>query len=467
MANKQYDVIIIGGGPAGYVAAIQAARLGGQVVLVERDELGGTCLNRGCIPTKAYLHNAHWIAGAKSAAKRGIVVAKDAISIDMPKTLAMKQRVVKRLTTGVGVLMRENKIDVVRGDARVKEGLTVDVLGENPTTLTGKKIILAGGSKPSRLPIPGIDGPRVVTSDDVLDWDFLPESLAILGGGVIGIEMARIFAAFGVKVTIVELEDRLAPFFDAEISKALGQSMKKHGVKLRLGTRVENIVDSGESVTLETGDEKPIEAEYVLAATGRVPVLDCVEGLEIKTERGAITVNDRMETSIEGIYAAGDITGQTMLAHSAFKMGETAAANAMGHDETCDLRNVPGVIYGEPEVGCVGLTEAEAAEICKEKCGEIAVGRFPFQANGRALASGETEGFAKVVTCKKSGRILGVHIMGPGASELVNEASLAIANKLTAEQLAETIHAHPTCSEALMEASADALGAALHLPPRK
>jgi len=484
MTNELYDVVVIGGGPAGYIAAIKAAKLGGNVALVERGQLGGTCLNRGCIPTKTYLKNAEMIASVRECAKRGIVLADPTLTVDMPKWVSLKNRVVKRLTAGVGVLLREHNVTIVQGEGRIEPlespgngGARFNVQvhsekgdGGEATVLATKNVIAAGGSKVGRLPIPGLEDPRVLTSDTILDLKELPDSLAILGGGVIGIEMARIFSATGVKTTIVEREPRLAPMLDVELSDALAKTFKREKVDVRTGVEVEEIQFSDDGASLVLAGGETINAAAVLLSVGRVPDESALEGLDLEREGRAIRVDGSMRTSIPGLYAPGDVNAQNMLAHAAFKMGEVAAQDAMGHAEhtvASDpvelLKYTPGVIYGEPEAACVGLTESQA----KEQHGEIRVGRFPFQANGRAIASGQTDGFVKVIADAKYGEILGVHIYGPCASELINEAATLMAAEATIEELAEAIHAHPTLSETLMEAAADALERCLHLPPKK
>ncbi len=454
-----YDITVIGGGPAGYVGAIKAAQLGANVCLIEKDALGGTCLNRGCIPTKTYLEGAEVIEKIKNASKRGIMIDKKSLQIDLKKAVSNKNRVVRKLVGGIAGLLKANGITVINGTAVVNPDLSVTV--DDNETVRSKKIILATGSKPFVPPIPGVDLPGVMTSDEILDITEKPESLVIIGGGVIGIEMARIFSAYGTKVTIIETLPRLAPFLDEELSDHLRTSFKKHKVDVMTDTKVESIteVDGALSIAIEGGE--PVLAEKVLVAIGRKPDLSAVENLDITIARGFVVVDEEtMETSVPGLYAPGDVNGLNMLAHAASKMAEIAAENAMGHSATVKLDNVPGVIYGFPEVGCVGLTEAEAAETH-----EISIGRYSFQANGRALASGEGEGFVKLVVESKYKEILGAHIVGPKASELINEIAALMEMEVTAEELAEIIHAHPTNSEALMEAAADSLGRCIHGMP--
>ncbi len=475
MAENKYDVIVIGGGPAGYVAAIKAAQVGAKTACVEKDILGGTCLNRGCIPTKNFLKSADFLYEMEEAASRGIKLESDKFTIDMPAVVKAKDKVVKKLTGGVGTLLKANKVDVFYGKGIARSATVIQVSGgkSGDLTLNTGAIILAGGSKAVKLPIPGVESERVLTSDEILDIQEVPSALAIIGGGVIGVEMAMVFAAFGSKVTIVELEPAILPFMEKEASDLVLKSLKKKGVDVKTGIKLEKFEETESGIKLVLGNGETVEADKALLSIGRSADLSCAEGLNIKTERGKIVVNDEMETSVKGIFAPGDVNGLKMLAHAAFKMGEAAAVNAAkyagvsseevnGHAPVkADLRYVPAVVYSVPEVASVGLSEAAAAEK-----GPIAVGNFPLAANGRALAAGAPEGFVKVIIDSKYGEILGVHIVGHGASEIINEAAALMAMEITAHEVAEIMHGHPTVSEAFMEAAADALGKCIHLPPK-
>lgn len=456
---KKYDVVVVGGGPAGYVAAIKAARLGAKTALVEKSVVGGTCLNRGCIPTKTYLKTAEMIEHLRHAAQRGVMIADDQISIDMPKAVAEKNKVVKQLTGGVAALLKSNGVDVYNGEAHIHPDKTVSA---GDVKISADKLVFAGGSKAVKLKLPGMESPRVLTSDEILDMDHVPDSLAIIGGGVIGVEMASVFAAFGSKVTVIELMDNVLPMMDNDVSDVIRKALTKKGITIYAGTKLERIEETGSGVAVYTDKQKPVEAEYALLSIGRVPDVSAVAGLDIELDRGRVKVDDMMRSSIDWIYAPGDINGRCMLAHAAFKMGETAAENTMGHSKKADLKYVPSCVYTMPEIGSVGLTEQKASEKY-----DISVGRFPFSANGRALASGETEGFIKVITDKRYGEVLGVHIVGPAAAELINEAASLMAMEVTANEIAGIIHGHPTFAEAFMEAAADSLGECLHLPPKK
>ncbi|HWQ80177.1 MAG TPA: dihydrolipoyl dehydrogenase [Anaerovoracaceae bacterium] len=451
-----FDVAVIGGGPAGYVAAIKAAQLGGKVALVEKDIVGGTCLNRGCIPTKTYLKNAEVIDTIRRADQRGILLGSTDFKLDMEKIISVKNGVVKTLTGGVSGLLKSYGVRTYKGVGRITKDKKVSVDGKE--LIAAKKIVLAGGSKPSRLNIPGMESSLVLTSDEILDLKEVPAELAVIGGGVIGIEMATVFGAYGSKVTIIEMESRLVPFMDKEISAEMEKYAKEKGFRVMTSAKLEKIEETGGKLKIIT-DKGELQADKALLSVGRVADLEALGDIEFALERGKIKVNDRMETSVEGIYAAGDITGRLMLAHAAFKMGEVAAANAMGRNEKANLAYTPSCVYTMPEVGSVGLTEEAAAAKY-----EISVGRYLFGANGRALASGEKSGFVKVIIDKKYGEILGVHIVGPAAAETVNEAAALMSTEITAHEVSEIIHGHPTFSEAFMEAVADSLKKSIHKP---
>ena len=457
-----YHLCVIGGGPAGYVAAIRAAQLGAKVAIVEKSEFGGTCLNKGCIPTKTFLRNAEILDGVEQAAARGINFADMSFSVDMKKLVAYKDGVVKKLTGGVYSLLKSNGVEVFRGVGKINRDKDVVVDGKD--IIKADKVILAGGSKVGRLPIPGIDHPAVLTSDDILSLQERPESLVVIGGGVIGVEMAEALVSLGTKVTIIEMADYIIPALDKEVSQTLRAELEKRGVKILTGAGIEKIEDRSGKLAAILKDGTVIEGEKALLSIGRVPDLEGVGEIEFETERGRIKVDKFMETSVKGIYAPGDVNGLKMLAHTAFRMGEVAAENALrGNERELNMLSAPSVVYTRPEVATVGLTEDQA----REKYGDIRVGKFPFAANGRALASGETAGFVKVILDNKYGEILGIHIIGAMAAEMISQASLIMEMEATAEEVIDTIYGHPTYSEALYEALADALGVAIHLPAKK
>lgn len=458
-----FDVAVIGGGPAGYVGAIRAAQLGGKVVLFERDTVGGTCLNRGCIPTKTFVKTGESIAVFKKAPERGVVFSAPVTAgVDMGKVVAYKNGVVKKLTGGVAGLLRSNGVTVVKGEAKLAGEKTIECEGKTYET---KNILLCGGSKPALPPIPGIDGKNVITSNELLDIDHVPEKLCIIGGGIIGCEFALPFTHFGSKVTLIEATDRIMPMMDTDVSDGIRKGMESIGVSILTSTRVERIEErGGKTVVIAAGRE--FEADKVVIAIGRAPVPECLGALKdkIKMENGRVAVDSACRTSIPGVYACGDLSDKANLASAAFKMGECAAACAMGRESAVDLSKVPNCVHAEPEAASVGLTEAEA----RAKYGDdLLVGKFPFGGNGMCLAAGLTEGFVKVLAEKKYGEIVGVHILGGDATELIAEVCDLLTEEITVNEAADILHPHPSMAEAFMEACADALGRCIHLPKKK
>lgn len=462
LEDNEYDIIVVGGGPAGYYAAIRGAQLGGKIAIIEKSEFGGTCLNKGCIPTKTYLKNAEILEDMKIAAGRGINFVSTNYTIDMDKTVDFKNSVVKQLTGGVRGLLKANKVTTIDGFAQVNPDKTVTVGSQ---TLKGRSIILATGSKVSRINIPGIDSPLVMTSDDILDLRELPKSLTVMGGGVVGVELGLVYASYGTKVTVVEMADRIIPAMDIEVSKELQKILTtKHGMTFLTSVGVSDIQEVDHHLKLTLSDGSDIVSEKALLSIGRVPQLEGLENLGLDLDRGRIKVNDYQETSIPGIYAPGDVNGTKMLAHAAYRMGEVAAENALrGNIRKANLKYTPAAVYTHPEVAMCGLTEEQA----KEQYGDVLVGRNSFTGNGRAIASNQAYGFVKVIADKKYHEILGVHVVGPSAAEIINEASTIMENELTIDDVAMSIHGHPTFSEVLYEACLDTIGEAIHNPPKR
>ena len=460
--EDNYQVVVIGGGPAGYVAAIRAAQLGARVAIVEKGTFGGTCLNVGCIPTKTYLKNAEIIEHIHAAASRGIIIDSSMIKVDMEKVQEYKNGVVKKLTSGVVVLLKSNGVDIYQGLGKINKNK--DVVVNDSQIIKADKIILAGGSKASKINIPGIESEKVLTSDDLLAIKEVPETLAVIGGGVIGTEMGQSFAGLGSKVIIIEMMDRIVPTLDQEVSAELNRIIQKKGMKVITNARITEIVDKGDKLEIHIDGKESVIADKALISIGRIPDLDGVGEVKLETERGKIKVNAFMETSVPGIYAPGDVNGIKMLAHVAFRMGEVAAENAVkGNHREVKLLSAPSVVYTSPEVAQVGLTEEQA----REKYEDIRIGRFSFAANGRALASGDAVGFVKVIADSRYGEVLGVHIIGPSAAEIITQASLIMEMEITVDEVVNTIYGHPTYSEALAEAFADVLGEAIHVPKKK
>lgn len=454
----QYDIAVIGGGPCGYVAAIRAAQQGASVILFERDVVGGTCLNRGCIPTKTYLKTAETIREIRHSAQRGIVM-DTSLTVDMPKAREGKNQVVKTLTGGVASLLRSNGVKVVGASACIQTDRSIAAGRER---YQAKNILIASGSKVGKPPIPGADDPLVVTSDEMLDLDYVPRRLLVVGGGVVGLELATVFAQFGSEVTVVELAERVLPGFDGEVSAEIARHLEKLGIPIRCGTQVRKFTRHGESLRAGLSEGGDVECDLALISIGRQPVTEQVCLLPLEKDGRFIRVDACLRTSQPGIYAAGDVTGKMMLAHAGSKMGEIAVHNILRGDRPCDLSTIPSCVYTMPEIGCVGLTEEQA-----KSQADVSVGKFPFSANGRSLAGGESAGFVKLLADSATGQILGCHIVGPCAVEMVNQAALAMDAELTVRELAGTMQAHPTFSEALMEAANDALGMCVHLPVKK
>jgi dihydrolipoamide dehydrogenase len=459
MDRVNTNIAILGGGPAGYVAAIRAAGLGAEVVLIEEKELGGVCLNIGCIPTKALLKTSEAASSIKKSKEFGI--EGNIGNIDWGVAVGRKNRVVKNLNTGVEQLLLTRGVTIIKGRGTVVSDRKLMVeTKEGAIEVNCKKLILTTGAVPLLPQINGIDLEGVITSNEALSLASLPESMVIIGAGVIGLEFASMLAVLGVKITVIELQDRILPEQDSEVADELLKLMKRQGITFRLSASVTEIqkAESNLLVTYQTGEKtSTLSCEKVLVAVGRKLNSDMFHNLPLQIEKGAVVVDDSMETNIKGVYAAGDLIGGKLLAHLAFMEGRVAAENALGISSKVNYQAVPACIYTNPEVSSVGMTEEEA----KQAGISIKIGRFNFRNNGRALTLGEREGFVKVIA-DQNNTIIGGQILGMNASEMISELTLAITLKAKAEDLADMIHPHPALGEAIWEACGDILGRALH-----
>jgi dihydrolipoamide dehydrogenase len=474
LANE-YDVVVIGAGTGGYVAAIRAAQLGLAVAVVERQKtLGGTCLVWGCIPTKALLEHAHALKIAQRASEWGLTgVDGKSVGIDMPAVHARKDKMVAGLTGGIELLFKKNKIDWIKGTARLTGGLGVEVTrhdGAREQIAARKEIVVATGSAARSVPGIDVDRKRIIFSDEAIHLPEVPGTIAIMGSGAVGVEFASIFKSYGSEVTLIELLPRLVPGEDAAVSAELEKSFKRRGIKVHTGTKVTSAKAGAKGVDVEMqgGDGKAQKASFdlLLVATGRGPVTEGLgaEAAGLALDRGYIVVDPLFRTSVPNISAIGDVITMGgphyQLAHVSSMEGVILAERIAGHEVVpIDYDHVPRCTYSDPEIGSVGLTEAEA----KAAGHDVRTGAFPFKALGRARMAGETDGFVKIVAEKKYDEVLGVHIIGPRATEIVAEAVLALRLECTVEELVRTIHAHPTMSEAMGEAAHAAHGAAIHI----
>ncbi len=488
--QSSFDVVVVGGGPGGYPAAIRAAQYGLKVALIEKERPGGVCLNWGCIPTKAMLRSADVFETVQHAADYGVNVEK--VTLDYARVLQRKDQVVKGLTDGVGQLLKANGVTLISGHARFTGKTTLEVLGVGKAPLgsggplynanadgsakqqvDAKNVIIATGSMPAQLPIPGADLPGVINSDGAFLLKQPPKRIVIVGGGAVGTEWATMFAAFGSEVTVVELLPNLLPLEDEDMGRTLARAFQKRGLKVLTSSTVAKIEQASSKqlkVTItdkDGGNSQTVDADNVLIGVSRRPnTIDLnLEKAGVQTDkRGYITVDDQLHSNVPNVYAIGDVVGRIQLAHVATHMGLIAAGAIAGHDEKMDYKAVPGATFTHPEVASVGLSEAKA----REAGHDVVVGKFPFAALGRAQTYGNTDGLVKVVADKKYGEILGVHIIGPSASDLIPEGVLALTLEATLEDIANTIHAHPTLGEGTMEASMVALGLPVHVgPPRR
>ena len=461
--SNHFNLVVIGTGPGGYVAAIRAAQLGLKTAVVEKDELGGTCLNWGCIPTKAWIVTAHLFEQIRRAREFGIDVGEPKVRWDW--LVERKNKIVKQLTGGVKSLLAGRQVEILRGTARLTSPNRIRVAqpGGQSVELAADHVMIATGATATMPPGFQLDGERVVTSQEALDLSSQPWRLAVLGGGVVGTEFACFFAAIGTQVTLIEMLPRLVPAEDDEIAQALERELKKQKIDVHLGTKVEGLKSGPDGVVLTLPGGKTLEVDTVLVATGRRPYSSDM-GLEAigvaRADRGKVIVNDRLQTSVRNVYAIGDVTDIKQLAHFASAQGKAAAEVIAGHPAQTNWRAVPAATFTSPEIASVlalvaGLTIAEGRE--------VKVGRFPFRAHGRNIADGETAGFVKLVADASTNQVLGAHIIGAKASEIIHECSLAIAADLNLQDLARAIHAHPTVTEVLGEAAEDGDGLAVHL----
>jgi dihydrolipoamide dehydrogenase len=468
-----YDLVVIGAGTGGYVAAIRAGQLGLKTAVVERQKaLGGTCLIWGCIPTKALLEHAHALKIVQHAADWGVGIGGAQPTLDLKTVHARQDKIVTGLTKGVETLFKKNGVTWVKGTARLAGGGTVVVTGGDDQEITAKHILVATGSAPRSVPGVTVDRQRVITSDEAIHLPEVPKTIAVLGSGAVGVEFASIFNRFGSKVTIIELLPRLVPNEDEAVSTELQRSFRKQGITVLTGTKVSRAEVKGSSVTLSAelpgGKNETIEADYLLVATGRGPVTDGLdlEKIGVELHKGYVKVDSLFRTNVEGISAVGDVitfgegTRHPQLAHVSSAEGILVSERVAGQDvRPIDYDHVPSCTYCDPEIGSVGLTEQAA----KDRGYDVRVGSFPFRALGRARIADETDGFVKIVADRKYDEILGVHIIGPRATELVAEGVLALRTECTVEELVHTIHAHPTMSEAVGEAAHATHGAAIHI----
>jgi dihydrolipoamide dehydrogenase len=459
------DVAVLGGGPGGYTAAIRAAQLGAKTVCIEREpELGGTCLRVGCIPTKAWVQTAFAIKEAEETfAKLGVEVGEP--KLDFAKANEWKAQIVKQLTGGVAGLFKANGVEWVKGEGSFKDQNTIAVEGGEDVAF--KNAIIATGSYPLRPPIDGIDSSLCVDSTGLLAQEQVPSRLVVLGGGIIGCEFASIFQRFGSEVTIIEMLPRLIPQEDEDAAKELGKQFGRRGIGVHVDTQCKAVEQQNGALAVAFGESETVECDLMLVATGRGPLVENLglEGIGVEFDRRkGIAADEHRRTTVPHIYAVGDCAGYWQLAHTAFREGEVAAENALGHDAVVDNRGVPRPIYTDPEIAGVGLTETEAREQYGD---DVATGMFPWSANGRALMQNETVGWVKSIHETRYGELLGVVMVGPHVTDLIEAGVVALDAESTVETVADGMAAHPTLSEAVKEAGLVALGRAIHLPPKR
>lgn len=465
--GERFDVIVIGAGPGGYVAAIKCAKAGLRTAIVENRRVGGTCLNRGCIPAKAMIHASSLYREMQEAEKFG--VSAERITFDYEKVVSYKEETTEKLCRGIEQLLKGNGVTILFGKGSLEQGRKVKVTGEESEEYyDAEHVILAAGSKPVILPIPGLELPGVLTSDELFKLTEMPESLVIIGGGVISVEFASVYANLGCKVIIVEAMPRLIPNMDKEISQNLKMILKKRGVNIHTSASVQRVEQEGELYTCvftEKEKEVKVSARYVLCAIGRCPNTEGLfgEGAEPEMERGRVVVDEKFQSSIEGVYAIGDLVKGLQLAHLASAQGMYVAEMLAGEEASVDLSAVPGCVYTDPEIASVGMTEDEA----KEKGLEIKTGKFIMSANGKSLITKEERGFIKILAEKETDVIVGAQMMCARATDMIGELVTAIANRMTVRQLLRGMRAHPTYNEGVQEALEELLGGAVHVMPKK
>lgn len=466
--GEKFDVIVIGAGPGGYVAAIKAAKSGLRTAIVENRRVGGTCLNRGCIPAKAMIHASSVYKEMQEGGRFG--VAASDVSYDYGKIVAYKEETTDKLCQGIEQLLKANAVTLLSGKGTLEKGKVVRVAGEEgEESYEAENVILAAGSKPLILPIPGLDLPGVLTSDELFQLEERPESLVIIGGGVISVEFASVYANLGCKVTIVEAMPRLIPNMDKEISQNLKMILKKRGIDIHTSAAVQRVEQEEDGqytcVFIEKEKEVRVSAQYVLCAVGRCPNTDGLFGdnVELDMERGRVVVDDEFRTSMEGVYAIGDLVKGMQLAHLASAQGVYVAERIAGKESSIDVHTVPGCVYTDPEIASVGVTEDEA----KEQGIAVKTGKFIMSANGKSLITKEERGFVKVIVEADTDVVIGAQMMCARATDMIGELVTAVVNRLTAQQLLKGMRAHPTYNEGVAEALEDAVGEAIHVMPKK
>jgi dihydrolipoamide dehydrogenase len=463
-----YDLAVIGGGPGGYVAAICSARKGLKTLLIEKDALGGTCLNRGCVPTKCFVYDTKLLHGARSSS---VLKGAESLSIDLAKMAARKRGVVKTMVSGLGGIMKSHGIEVVRGIGELTGPGRLKVTREDSRIeeIQAKNVILATGSRPALLPFIKVDGRLVQTTDEALDSEEIPKRIVIIGGGVIGVEMATIYLNLGCEVAILELLPEILMTEDEEVRRAMKALLEKRGAGIHLKAKAREVKTTGKQVEIvfenAAGEVNRMKADRLLVAAGRSPVLDGIrpDQLGLKMNGPFVDVNGSLETSLKGVYAIGDLVGGMMLAHKASAEAEAVVANILGGKKEVDPTRIPRCIWGVAEIGAVGLSEAEARKTGRP----IKVGKFPYSFSGAAQAMSSTEGFVKVIGDSDTGEILGVHIMGEHATDMIGESVMAMTMESAIEDLAEAVKPHPTLSENIMEAARDWSGLAIHAPKKR